>query len=60
MHSCWLMKCSSIYPTQFGSKGKRKKKTGTWFALKKKGKGFTIWFISSITNVYKRSFIKCC
>ena len=41
-------------------KKEKEKKTGTWFALKKKGKGFTIWFISSITNVYKRSFIKCC
>ena len=41
-------------------KKKNKPKTDAWFALKKKGKGFTIWFILSITNVYKRSFIKCC
>ena len=62
MHSRWLIECNLTYLTQFGPKRKKKNKpkTDAWFALKKKGKGFTIWFISSITNVYKRSFIKCC
>ena len=60
MHSCWLMECNLTYPKQFVPKKKKNNqqtnpKTDTQFALKKKGKEFTIWFISSITNVYKRS-----